>query len=120
MRILVCEDNNLTLRSIELALKNADYDVITAVDGREGIKILEEEEVDLLITDINMPYSLGLELVRHVNTQLENKIPVIIVTGITQHETEVHAVELGAKGYIRKPLDLEVLVDMVNKLIEEK
>ena len=120
MGILVCEDNILTLKSIELALQKAGYDVITAVNGKEGIRILGEEKVDLLITDINMPYSLGLELIRYVNTQLENKIPVIIVTGITQKETEVHAMELGAKGYIKKPLDLDVLVDMVNQLTEEK
>ena len=120
MRILVCEDNNLTLRSIELALEYADYEVVKASDGREGISILEKEEMDLLITDINMPYSLGLELVRYVNTQMKNKIPVIIVTGITQKETEVHAMELGAQCYLKKPLDLEVLVDKVKQLTEIK
>jgi two-component system capsular synthesis sensor histidine kinase RcsC len=120
MKILVCEDNKLTLRSIELALHKAGYSVIKAADGRQGIKILEEEMVDLLITDINMPYSLGLELVRYVNTQLEEKIPVIIVTGITQKETEVHAMELGVQAYIKKPLDLDVLVDMVKQLTEIK
>lgn len=120
MKILVCEDNNLTLKSIELALQYADYEVIKAADGREGIRILEKEEVDLLITDINMPYSLGLELVRYVNTQLKNKIPVIIVTGITQKETEVHAMELGAQCYIKKPIDLEALVDKVNQLTKKE
>jgi DNA-binding response OmpR family regulator len=120
MNILVCEDNILTLKSIELALQKAGFSVITAADGRQGIKILEEEKVDLLITDINMPYALGLELVRYVNTHLEEKIPVIIVTGITQKETEIHAMELGAQGYIRKPMDLDVLVDMVNQLVEKK
>jgi DNA-binding response OmpR family regulator len=120
MNILVCEDNILTLRPIELAMQIAGYSVITAADGRQGIKILEEEKVDLLITDINMPYALGLELVRYVNTRLEEKIPVIIVTGITQKETEIHAMELGAQGYIRKPMDLDVLVDMVKQLVEKK
>ena len=120
MKILVCEDNKLTLRSIELALQKAHYDVLKAADGREGRLILEEEDVGLLITDINMPYSLGLELVRYVNTQRKDKIPVIIISGITQKETEVHAMELGAQGYIKKPLDLDVLVDMVNHFTEKK
>ena len=120
MKILVCEDNKLTLRSIELALQKAHYDVLKAADGRQGRLILEEEDVGLLITDINMPYSLGLELVRYVNTQRKDKIPVIIISGITQKETEVHAMELGAQGYIKKPLDLNVLVDMVNQFTEKK
>lgn len=120
MKILVCEDNKLTLRSIELALQKAHYDVLKAADGRQGRLMLEEEDVGLLITDINMPYSLGLELVRYVNTQRKDKIPVIIISGITQKETEVHAMELGAQGYIKKPLDLNVLVNMVNQFTEKK
>lgn len=115
MDILVCEDNNLTLRSIEQALNKAGFNVIKAKDGREGISVLVDQKVNLLITDINMPYSLGLELVRFVNTRMEEKIPVIIVTGITQEETRKHAMELGAEGYLTKPLDLDALVDMVNR-----
>ncbi|MCP4314065.1 MAG: response regulator [Bacteroidetes bacterium] len=119
MRILVCEDNPLTLRSIEYVLKNAGFDVVMAKDGDQGIRILNEEKVDLVITDINMPYTKGLELVRHVNTNLETKIPVIIVTGITLEETREHAIELGAKGFLTKPLDLDVLVKTVRSLSDK-
>lgn len=120
MRVLVCEDNTLTLRSIEYVLKNAGFDVVKAIDGEQGIRILEEEEVDLVVTDINMPYTKGLELVRHVNTEMKKKIPVIIVTGITLEETREHALELGASGFLTKPLDLDVLVDNVKSLIGKK
>lgn len=116
MKILVCEDNTLTLRSIEYSLKKAGYDVSKAMDGEHGIRILEEEEIDLVISDINMPYTKGLELVRHVNTKMEKKIPVIIITGITLEETREHALELGAAGFLTKPLDLNVLVDTVKSL----
>ena len=119
MRILVCEDNTLTLKSMEYVLKNAGFDVVMAVDGEQGIRIIDEEDVDLVITDINMPYTKGLELVRHVNTDMEKKIPVIIVTGITLEETREHALELGASGFLTKPLDLDVLVDTVKSLFEK-
>jgi len=119
MRVLVCEDNTLTLRSIEYVLKNAGFDVVKSIDGEQGIRILNEEEIDLVITDINMPYTKGLELVRHVNTNLEKKIPVVIVTGITLEETREHALELGASGFLTKPLDLDVLVDTVKSLFEK-
>lgn len=118
MKILLCEDNTLTLRSIEYSLKNAGFEVSKAMDGDQGIKILEEEEIDLVITDINMPYTKGLELVRHVNTKMEKKVPVIIITGITLEETRDHAMELGASGFLTKPLDLNVLVDTVKSFAQ--
>jgi len=116
MNILVCEDNVMTLKTIEFALKKAGYSVFKAEDGDQGIKVLAEEEIDLVITDINMPYTKGLELVRHINIDMEAKIPVIIVTGITNKETREHALELGAKGYITKPFDLEDMVALVKSV----
>jgi len=118
MKILVCEDNTLTLRTIEYVLKNAGFEVLMANDGDHGIRVLDKEEVDLVITDINMPYTKGLELVRHVNIDRERKIPVIIVTGITLEETREHAMELGAVGFFTKPLDLNVLVDTVRTQLD--
>ena len=113
MNILVCEDNIMTLRTIEFSLKKAGYDVFKAGDGFQGIRILGEEKIDLVITDINMPYTKGLELIRHINTKMETKIPVIVITGITNVETRVHAMELGARGYLTKPFDLKVMLDLV-------
>ena len=116
MNILVCEDNIMTLKTIELSLRKAGYEVFNAGDGFQGIKILGEEKIDLVITDINMPYTKGLELIRHINTQMENKIPVIVVTGITNEETRDHAMELGAQGYLTKPFDPKEMLDLVKDL----
>ncbi len=116
MTILVCEDNIMTLKAIEFSLKKAGFDVLKAMDGFQGIKMLGEEKIDLVVTDINMPYTKGLELIRHVNTKMETKIPVIVITGITNVETREHAMELGAKGYLTKPFDPKVMVDMVKSL----
>ncbi len=116
MTILVCEDNIMTLKAIEFSLKKAGFDVLKALDGFQGIKMLGEEKIDLVVTDINMPYTKGLELIRHVNTKMETRIPVIVITGITNVETREHAMELGAKGYLTKPFDPKVMVDMVKSL----
>jgi DNA-binding response OmpR family regulator len=118
MNILVCEDNIMTQKTIELSLRKEGYNVFNANDGFQGIKILDEEEIDLVITDINMPYTKGLELIRHINTKIEKKIPVIVVTGITNEETREHAMELGAQGYLTKPFDPKVMLDMVKSLTE--
>jgi DNA-binding response OmpR family regulator len=119
MKILVCEDNMMTLRTLEFSLKKNGHEVFKAEDGDQGIKVLIEEEIALVITDINMPYTKGLELVRYVNAKFEKRIPVIIISSITNQETKDHALELGAKGYLTKPFDLDVLVEMVNSFIPE-
>lgn len=113
MRILVCEDDILMLKTIEVVLSREGHEVFNASDGDQGIKILQEEKVDLLITDINLPYAKGLELVRFINTQLESRVPVIIVSGITLDETRDLASELGVIGYLTKPFDPAELLGMI-------
>ena len=67
-----------------------------------------------------MPYSKGLELIRHINTREEEpKIPVIVITGITNEETRRHAMELGARGYLTKPFDPKVMLKMVKTLLQK-
>mgnify|MGYP001816076515 CR=1 FL=1 len=119
MNILVCEDNVLTLRTVEFDMKRAGFEVFKATDGDEGIRILDEQVIDLVITDINMPYTKGLELVLHVNEKFNKKIPVIIISSFTLKETKDHARELGAKGYLTKPFDLDDLVELVNSFTPE-
>lgn len=116
MKILVCEDNLLMLKTIEFTLKKHGYEVVNAVDGDQGIKALKNEQIDVLITDINMPYNSGLELIQFIKSNMNKKIPVIIVTGITVEETRQHAKELGAVNYVTKPFDPEILVEMIRDL----
>lgn len=119
MNILVCEDNSITLKTIAFTLIKSGYQVLQAEDGDQGIEILQNDKVDVVITDINMPYTKGLELVRYINTQLKTKIPVIIISGITLDETKDHAMELGAAGYLTKPFDPHVLLQLVQSAVEK-
>jgi two-component system, chemotaxis family, chemotaxis protein CheY len=119
MTILVCEDNLITLKTIAYTLIKSGYQVLQAEDGDQGIEILQNDKVDVVITDINMPYTKGLELVRFINTQMKTKIPVIIISGITLDETKDHAMELGAAGYLTKPFDPRVLLDMVQSVVDK-
>ena len=101
---------------LEFTLKKMGYDVIVTGNGKDGINILKEEEVDLVITDINMPYNNGLELIQFLRTKHGKKIPVIIVSKINLKETMKHAAELGADGYITKPFDPQELIDTIHSL----
>ncbi len=117
-KILVCEDNPIALKTIEFSLQKAGYEVLQACDGEQALQLLNKEQVDMVITDINMPFTKGLELVRYINTRFPKKIPVIIISGINLKETKDHALELGASGYLTKPFDPKQLLEMVKAEIQ--
>jgi DNA-binding response OmpR family regulator len=116
IKILICEDNRLTQRLLEMSLKKMNFDIHLATDGDEAIRILKEEDIGLVITDINMPYNSGLEVVEYIRRNFEKKIPIIIVTNIVLDETRILAEELGADSYITKPFDPIELTEAINAL----
>lgn len=115
-KILVCEDNKLTQRVLEVALKKMDHEILVATDGEEAIRLIREQEIGLIITDINMPYNSGLEIVEFVRKNYGKEIPVIIVTNINLDDTRKHAAELGADAYITKPFDPAELLAIIQSL----
>lgn len=99
-----------------------EYNVITAHDGEEGLKLLQENDgIDLVVSDVTMPNMNGLELCKEIKSDLRwSHIPVILLTGITGNDTEVKGLKLGADDYITKPFNVEMLRLRVKKLIEKK
>lgn len=105
MRILICEDDLITLKALEYSLKKEGYEVLTAEDGRTGAELLREyaENIDMMITDQHMPYNTGLELVHIVRNELKSSFPVIMLTRVNMDDTRVLALSLGVNEYITKP-----------------
>jgi len=116
MTILVCEDNVLTARSLKQALQQSGHEVIISPDGKDGIQVLKQGGVELVITDVNMPYFKGLEIVRFVKTQMDAPVPVIVITAIAQEETREQSEKLGADAYFMKPLDPGELIARIDQL----
>lgn len=102
MTILVAEDEMIMLKTIELRLKKDGYTVITTQDGREALAKIEEHSPDLVITDIMMPFSSGLEIVGVLKNR-DKKIPVIVLSAMGQENVVLQAFQLGADDYITKP-----------------
>lgn len=101
---------------LEVALKKTDHEILVATDGEEAIRLIKAHEVGLIITDINMPYNSGLEIVEFVRKNYGRDIPVIIVTNINLDDTRKHARELGADAYITKPFDPAELLAVIQSL----
>ena len=117
MKILVAEDEPLMLMAIEAKLKNEGFEVTGASDRQEALKALEKEVPDLLITDILMPYTSGLELISIVRTNYK-KIPIIVLSGLGQEDTVMEAFQLGADDFITKPFNPTELAVRVRRLLK--
>jgi DNA-binding response OmpR family regulator len=116
--VLVIEDDQDVLSMLVKHLAHMGFEVITARDGMEGLKRLNSEEFDLVITDIVMPYVSGLGL---VTTLKEKKpdIPVIAITGYGK-EPETAALEKKADLVLAKPIRMSVLEKEIHELLKGK
>ena len=117
MKILVAEDEPLMLMAIEAKLKNDGFEVTGVSDGQEALKAIENNLPDLIITDILMPYTSGLELIGIVRTNAK-KIPIIVLSGLGQEDTVMEAFQLGADDFITKPFNPTELSVRVKRLLK--
>jgi DNA-binding response OmpR family regulator len=118
MKILICDDDPMTLRTLEFQFKKDGFEVIKTVNGREAAKILDEDDnIDVLIVDLYMPVMTGLELVTYVRTSLQRDMPVIVVSRVNVDDNINQALELGANAYVTKPFDLEDISNKVKNIL---
>ena len=118
MTILVVDDSSSMRKMILFVLKGAGYDVITAVDGKDALSVLENADIDMLIADLNMPNIDGLELTRQVRLQQKyEKIPIAVLT-TESHFTKIkEGRKAGINTWIIKPFKQGQLLKIVEKLL---
>lgn len=119
-RILIIDDDE-TIRSVfQRFLSGKGFDVDVAADGRQGLRLLEEEPVDLVITDIMMPETDGLEVVMAIQGK-EANIPVIAISG-GMHAMPMDflpmAKKFGARDVLYKPVELDDLLAAVEAALK--
>lgn len=118
--ILLVEDNE-ELLNLMTKLLGREYNVFTAENGKEGIIVLENEDVDLIVSDIMMPEMDGIEFCKYVKGHLEiSHIPVILLTAKNKEEDRAEAYEIGADAFISKPFNLTVLHAHIRNLLKYK
>lgn len=119
MKILVAEDEEITLKHLTYALEKEGYVVTGVKNGLDAAKKLEEKNFDLLIADIKMPGMDGLTLLAKTKESYPD-MDVIIVTGFGSIESAVNAMKIGATEYVTKPFNLDELTIKVKKIAEKK
>ena len=116
-RILTIDDSKTMRDMLMLTLAEAGFDVLQAVDGQDGLDVLVNEQVDVVITDINMPRMDGYEVIRQLRRNPSHKsTPILVLTTESEAEKKNLAREAGATGWMVKPFDPDRLVATVRKV----
>ena len=119
-KILVVEDN-LDLLMLMQQLLKTKYHVYIARNGIEAMKIVQEKELDLIISDVMMPDMDGIELTKTIKSDPNyNHLPIMLLTAKTQEEDETEALQSGADEYLRKPFRLVDLKLRIDNIIENR
>jgi len=121
IRTLIVDDSSVMRKIVERSLRQAGIEglvVLEAGSGTEGIDLLKAKQVDLILSDINMPSMDGLEFLRQIRAQnLAPGVPVVMITTESSEEHVKQAIQAGAQGYIRKPFTAEQVKERVLPLV---
>jgi two-component system chemotaxis response regulator CheY len=116
-KILTIDDSKTIRDMLMLTLSDAGFDVVQAVDGQDGLDVLGDDRVDVIITDINMPRMDGYEVIRQLRQNAVHKTtPILVLTTESDTEKRNLARQAGATGWMVKPFDPDSLIATVRKV----
>src|SRR5438093_1791938 len=118
-RVLVVDDEEASRFSIQRALETAGYTVKAAADSNEALSLQESFDPDVIVTDINMPGTDGIEFIRELRSKPVPP-PVIVVTAYHTYDMAIQSLRHGALDYITKPFDIEQLRNAVKRAAERR
>ena len=117
---MAADDSASIRQMIAFSLRQANYDVIEAENGRDAIRKLNGTTVDMLITDLDMPEMGGMELVRRVRAVPKYRsIPIIVLTTESDPSLKQKIRKLGANGWITKPFKPKQLISITDKFLTQ-
>jgi two-component system, chemotaxis family, chemotaxis protein CheY len=117
-RILTIDDSKTIRDMLMLTLADAGFEVVQAVDGQDGLDVLDREQVDVVITDINMPRMDGYEVIRQMRSNAAHKAtPILVLTTESEADKKNLARVAGATGWMVKPFDPDRLIATINKVL---
>lgn len=119
VKILIIDDERIIIDSCFRILKNDDYQLDAVQDGFEGLKKIDENRYDVVILDIMMPKIDGLEVLHRIKEGYPD-VDVIMITGLSQIDTAVKSMKLGAFDYLPKPFDPDELKLVVSRALERR
>lgn len=119
MKILIVDDDELILKSISHVLKQENYEVEVADDVSKALNVLENQKIDLIISDIMLPNVSGLGLLSMLKNFYFDRIPVILISSLDKGDIVTNSLGLGATHFLTKPLNMEELVRCVKDAMKQ-
>jgi two-component system, cell cycle sensor histidine kinase and response regulator CckA len=117
--ILVVDDERRIVENITLCLKREGFQTTGAYDGKEAIRIFEQQRFDLILLDVSMPGMNGYEVMEHIFT-IDKEALIIIITGYASVESAIKALKIGAWDYLKKPFEYADLTKTVKNALAQK
>lgn len=119
-KILIVDDSMVIRKMINKSLEDAQYEVIQAENGQEAFSLFQSNDIDLIITDINMPIMNGFEFIEKVREKSPDnkKLPIIVVSTEFSDEVKQRGKKLGVSAWMVKPTQDDVLNEAVATLLE--
>lgn len=121
MKLLIVDDERWIRMGLKVKIKNLGYyfsEVYEAKNGVEGLALIQEHQPEIVITDVRMPKKNGLDVIEE-GKQIAPKTKFIIISGYAEFEYAEKAINMGAKGYLLKPIEEENLRDTMKRVIDE-
>jgi len=118
LKLLYVEDNKDAREMTTMILEEYFDSIIIAVDGDDGFKKFKENEIDIIITDINMPKLNGLEMSTKIR-ELNNKVPIIIVSAHNEESFFEQSIKINVNGYLLKPIDIDQLSNLIFEVTQK-
>jgi len=116
--ILVVDDSSSLRQMVGFSLKAVGYEIVEAVDGRDGLGKAKKQNFDLILTDQNMPHMDGITMIRNLrNMTGYQSVPILILTTESGDEMKARGRAAGANGWLVKPFDPKRLIEVVQKVI---
>ena len=117
MKILAIDDQKLVLIPLEIRLKEFGYEIITETSALKGIELFNSFQPDLVIVDINMQETSGIDVIKYIRKKRNSDIPIMILSGNTDAKIISKAFDLGVNDYMKKPLSLREVCSRTKRLI---
>lgn len=120
MRIMIVDDDSTTRKILGMYVRQKGFDVVTAENGLEALEKLATEQINLIMTDLNMPNMDGIELIKNLKASPEYAdIPVMMISTEADEEEKKMAQEAGATAYLVKPVTGDVVTDNVKDILKQ-
>jgi|SRR6267143_87994 len=117
-RILIAEDNEANLALVEYLLKAAGHQTVAATDGRQAVRLAQQNPPDLVICDLQMPETDGYSVLAQLRDDAAlREVPVIALTAFSRRIDRTTVLVSGFDGYLSKPIDPEEFIEQVEQFL---